>query len=601
MTKFMSKKRIRKILKFALKYKFWTILILALIVASCFFLSKNITQGGDEITYVTETAKKGNLIQSVSGTGQISSLNDLDLKTQASGKVVYVGAKNGQKVKAGQLILQIDLSDALKAISDAETNLETAQLSLEKFLQPADAFSILQAENNLIDAEQNKIDAEKSLEDTYEDAYNTIVDVFLGLPTVISGLNNALYGYDISESTIMLSNYSQNEATLISTVLSPFQDEIESLAKTAEDNYSATRTLYNSNFANYEATSRYSDKETIENLLNETITTIKSMSETVKSDVNLFNYWVDYRSKRNQTVFSQITSWQSSLKSYMSTTNNYLSSLLSTQRSVASQKKAIPQAIRSIQEKTESLAKLNAEPDELDLRSQKLNIAQKENVLSDAKKALADYYVYSPVGGTIANMDIRKEDTVSNNASVATLISDQKIAKISLNEIDVANIEIGQKASITIDAIDDLSVSGEVMEIDSVGTVSQNVVSYGVKIALDTQDERIKSGMSMSVSIITNMAQNSIIIKNSALKESNTGAYIEILKNGQPTQVNVETGLSNDTMTEITSGLQEGDEVITQSKTNGASSSAPSSVSGSIMPMGGGGEGVQRDMMRIMR
>ncbi len=595
----MFKKRIKKILKFALKYKFWTILLLALIVSSCFFLSENITQGNDEISYVTETVQKGNLIQSVSGIGQVSSLNDSDLKTQASGKVVYVGAKNGQRVKTGQFILQIDLSDALKAVNDAETNLETAQLSLEKFLQPPDALSILQAENNLIDAEQNKIDTEKNLEDTYEDVYNTIVDVFLGLPTVISGLNNALYDYDIAESTIMLSDYSMNKSIFISTVSSSDQDEIENLVKTAEDNYEISRILYNNNFANYESTSRYSDEETIENLLNETISTVKSISETVKSDVNLFNYWVDYRSKRNQTVFSQVTNWQSSLKSYMSSANNYLSSILSTQRSIDSQKKAISQAVRSIQEKTENLAKLKAEPDKLDLRSQKLNITQKENALSDAKKALADYYVYSPAGGIIANMDIHKEDIVSNNASVATLISDQKIAKISLNEIDVSNVKIDQKASITIDAIDDLSISGEVIEIDSIGTVSQNVVSYGVKIALDTQDERIKSGMSMSVSIITNMVQNSIIIKNSALKESNTGTYIEILKNGQPIQVNVETGLSNDTMTEITSGLQEGDEIITQSKTNDANSSTQSSVSGRIMPMGG--EGVQKDMMRIMR
>jgi len=593
----MFKKKIKKTLKFALKYKFWTILVLALIITSSHFIINKLTPKDIGVTYVTKVAEKDTLVQSVSGSGQIASLNDLDLKSQASGKITYIGVNNGQKLKTGQLILQIDPSDALENIRDAETNLETAQLSLENLLEPPDTLSLMQAENNLIDAKQSKIDAENNLEDEYEDAYNTIVDVFLDLPTVMAGLNNALYGYDIAESTIVLSDYSMNKSTLISTFSSSYYDEIKNLTKNAEDSYDTARNLYNDNFDKYKIINRSSDKETIEKLLDETIETTKAISETIKSDINLFNYWVDYRSQRNQVVFSKVTSWQSALESYTSTINNRLSSLLSVQRSIVNQKEAIPQVERNIQEKTESLTKLKAGPDEFDLRSQQLNIIQKENALSDANENLADYYIYSPIDGIITNMDILKGNIISNNTLVATLMTDQKIAEINLNEIDVSDIKIGQKTSITIDAIDDLPISGEVIEIDAMGGISQNVVSYGVKISLDTQDLRIKSGMSISVSIIINIAQNNIIIQNSALKEDNTGTYVEILKDGQPVQVTVETGLSNDTMTEITSGLTEGDQVITQTKTNGASSSTTSSAF-SKMPPGGD---VQKSMMRIMR
>jgi len=564
----MFKKRIKKILKFALKYKFWTILILVLISVSSYFIVEKLTLQDINVTYTTKTAEKGTLIQTVSGSGQVSSLSELNLKTQASGEVTYIGTQNGQEISAGQLILQIDSSDAKKTVRDAKANLESAQLSLEKLLQPANTLSILQAENNLINAKQDKINAENDLENEYENVYSAIIDAFLDLPTIITGLNDALYGYDIAESTIMLSDYSMNKSTLISTVSSSYQDTIKDLVKNAENNYDTARDLYNDNFDKYEITNRSSEKEIIKNLLDETIETIKAISEAIKSDVNLFNYWVDYRSQRNQAVFSKITSWQSSLETYTSTINNHLSILFSNQRSIENQEETIIQAERDIAEKIEILTNLEAGADELDIKSQELTIRQRENTLHDAQENLTDYYMYSPFNGTIAGMDIQRGEVISNNASIATLITDQKVAKITLNEIDITNIKIGQKATIIFDAVEDLSTSGEVIEIDPIGTISQNVVGYDIKIAFDTQDNRIKSGMSMSASIIIGVTQNGIIIPSSAIKENDTGLYVEVLKNNQPVPTTIEIGLSNNTMTEITSGLNVGDQIITQTKNN---------------------------------
>ncbi|MDD5433706.1 MAG: hypothetical protein PHE77_03610, partial [Candidatus Pacebacteria bacterium] len=61
------------------------------------------------------------------------------------------------------------------------------------------------------------------------------------------------------------------------------------------------------------------------------------------------------------------------------------------------------------------------------------------------------------------------------------------MAEISLNEVDVAKVKIGQRAIITFDAIDELEITGKVEDVDTIGTVSQGVVSYNVKIIFDTQ------------------------------------------------------------------------------------------------------------------
>ena len=131
------------------------------------------------------------------------------------------------------------------------------------------------------------------------------------------------------------------------------------------------------------------------------------------------------------------------------------------------------------------------------------------------------------------------------------------------------------------------------VEVDLVGTVTQGVVNYNVKIAFDTQDDRVKSGMSVSASIITQTKQDVIVVPNSAVKIQNGAHYVEVVDKNTaatdnqgvalsttPTQQAVEVGISDDTSTEITSGLSEGDKVVTKTisgtATTATTNSAPS-------------------------
>ena len=106
----------------------------------------------------------------------------------------------------------------------------------------------------------------------------------------------------------------------------------------------------------------------------------------------------------------------------------------------------------------------------------------------------------------------------------------------------MAKVKVGQKVTLTFDAIEDLSITGEVAEIDTLGTVSQGVVNYAVKIVFDTQDERVKSGMSVSAAIITDVKQDVLLVPNAAVK-SNDEQYVEVLENNIPRNQTVETGL----------------------------------------------------------
>ena len=134
----------------------------------------------------------------------------------------------------------------------------------------------------------------------------------------------------------------------------------------------------------------------------------------------------------------------------------------------------------------------------------------------------------------------------------------------------------------TFDAIDGLDITGQVADLDTIGTVSQGVVTYNIKIVFDAQDDRIKSGMSTNAIVITDSKTDVLYAPNSAVKtDASGGNYVQTLDDsGQPRNVTVKIGLVNDTDTEIISGLNEGDKIVTQTVSSSAASGAPKSSSG---------------------
>ena len=108
-----------------------TVVILVIVVGSYWGYQK-LTSTTGETRYVVSTVQKGTIIASITGSGQVSTSNQVDLKPKASGDVIYVGVSSGQTVSAGTLIAQLDARDAQKTVRDAEVNLESAKLSLQK-------------------------------------------------------------------------------------------------------------------------------------------------------------------------------------------------------------------------------------------------------------------------------------------------------------------------------------------------------------------------------------------------------------------------------------------------------------------------------------
>ncbi len=586
-----------------------SILVLAVLPGGYFFYHK-FTASGGATQYVTAMAEKGTLVVSVTGSGQVSNLNQADIKPKASGDVIALYVKPGQNVKKGSLLVQIDTTDAERSVRDAKTSLETAKLDLDKFLQPADLLTLLQSENSLIQTQESKQKAEDTLKKDYEDGFNTVANAFLSLPAVMGGLHDVLF---LSDKNLG-GQGGQWNIDFYASAAQNYDARALQYKDNARKTYQTAREQYDQTFSDYKNASRFSDTATIEKLIDGTYDMTRGMAEAVKSANNLIQFYEDTLRERGFIPQSVADTHLSSLNSYTGTINNHVTGLLSAKQSLKDSKDSIVSAERSIEEKTLSVAKTKSAPDDLDIRAKKITIQQKEDALLAAEQVLADHFIRAPFDGIIAKVSVKKGDSVSSGTAVATLITRQKLAEISLNEVDIAKIKTGQKATITFDALENFSLTGEVTEVDTIGAVTQGVVTYSVKIGFDTQDERIKPSMSLSTAIIMDVKQDVLLVPNSAIKQQGDMAYVEIIDGNissvssanvstvapalPPRRQSVTTGLFNDEMTEVTTGLKEGDKVVTQTITPiaSASQSTTQQNTGLRIPgitSGGGGGGFQ--------
>jgi HlyD family secretion protein len=282
---------------------------------------------------------------------------------------------------------------------------------------------------------------------------------------------------------------------------------------------------------------------------------------------------------------------------YLNAANAYQSALQAQTTALANAQNQIDNAKLSLTQAQASYANTSAPPTAAQAESAQASVSQAQASVQSAEMALQNTVISAPFAGQVAQLNYTQTGVqVGPSNTIATLITPQQIATISLNEVDVSKVALGDKVTMTFDAISGLTMTGTVGQVDNIGTTTQGVVNYNVQVVFDVPSDQVKSGMSVNASIITSVATDVLVVPNSAVKTgtgANAGTYVQVLgSNGQPQNVTVQTGIVNDTMTEITSGLTVGQNVVTQTVTVKAATAAKAT---SLLPtIGGGGAGGAR-------
>jgi HlyD family secretion protein len=241
---------------------------------------------------------------------------------------------------------------------------------------------------------------------------------------------------------------------------------------------------------------------------------------------------------------------------------------------------------------TKKLYDAQTEDDKLQRQAQEISLAQARNKLADAREELEDYHIRSPFDGVVTGLSVAAGDSVSRSDTVASVITKELYARVLLNEVDAAGVKVGNSVTLSFDALGAEGVSGTVTKIDTIGTVSQNVVSYNTEISFDSPGEKLKPGMSVDVEILVEGKDDILIVPASAVKSDSQGKYVLFgsdAAQSESKKVRVETGISDDTMVEIVSGLKEGDRILLGQSASSSSGSGTSSGTGNRNGSGPGG------------
>jgi len=220
--------------------------------------------------------------------------------------------------------------------------------------------------------------------------------------------------------------------------------------------------------------------------------------------------------------------------------------------------------LASAQANLESL-KNTPTPEEVQLAE--LSLKQAQLALEQAKLNLTKAQLIAPFDGIVADVNLQPGQQTGSTVNIVLVDLSQLQARINVSETDLPSIKVGQPAQVTFDALPGQSFTGRVAQVAYVGTATQGVVNYPVTVVLDQTDRAILPGMTASVSIVVQQRDNVLLVPNRAVKLVNRQKVVTVLRDGKPEQVVVTLGMSNDTQSEVVSGLNEGDVVLIQQTT----------------------------------
>lgn len=222
------------------------------------------------------------------------------------------------------------------------------------------------------------------------------------------------------------------------------------------------------------------------------------------------------------------------------------------------------------------------------LRNAEASITSTRAQLNAAQKNLSFTKIYSPINGVVLNRNINVGQTVAASFNTPTLFSLAKDitkmqAQAKVDEADIGKVKPGERVTFTVDAHINDVFHGTVYEIRLQPTITANVVTYTTIIHTNNDQLKLKPGMTATITIFTEEAENVLTVPLPALKfkpdsallgnkysitpfsgpRSGADRFVWVIDNQGIREKKIITGISDNTRIEVVSGLNENDNIIT--------------------------------------
>jgi HlyD family secretion protein len=221
-------------------------------------------------------------------------------------------------------------------------------------------------------------------------------------------------------------------------------------------------------------------------------------------------------------------------------------------------------------------AKAQLGVDQAKLKQAKAQVAESQATLNQLEEQLSYTTIQAPMDGVVLSRDVEIGDAVSSIlvlGSTATLVmtigdTHEVYVKGKVDEADIAHVYLGQPARIKVESFRDRYFQGKVTKISPMGVEKDNVTTFEVRVSINNPNGELKAQMTANAEILLDEHKNVLTVpENAVIYDQQKNASVEVpdakLKDGKR-KVAVKVGLSNGAMTELVSGLREGEQVVLQ-------------------------------------
>jgi RND family efflux transporter MFP subunit len=201
-------------------------------------------------------------------------------------------------------------------------------------------------------------------------------------------------------------------------------------------------------------------------------------------------------------------------------------------------------------------------PSERTLTAAKVQLEQAKLALEEAQQQLEDAKIVAPFDGMVTDITAIVGGS-GNSAAIELTDVGQYHVDVLVDETEIGQVQAGQQAKITFDALTGITMTGQVARIDPAGTVSNGVVNYNVRVDLDPTDAALRTDMTANVQVTLDTHTDVLAVPGTAIRSDTSGGYYVNVEgtDGTTQRVAVTTGYTNGELTEVSGDLQEGQTV----------------------------------------
>lgn len=531
----------------------------------------------------TVTVFIGNLSAGATASGQLLPQREAKLALGIAGQVEEVYVQVGDEVKAGDVLIQLEASSLERTVRSAEQSLAIQEANLAELRAGASEEDIAVAEASLesakaglasaqagsagaqaslTSAQAGLISAKSALtkaqlaRDALADADVTaeanLKSAQAGLSSAQAQLDVLLEGADAETVEQARLNWEQAKNNLWKTQLE--RDAVN--GNPASPGYA--RDQMKAAVANAEIAVRLAEisyQQAQEGATEEAIAVARASVAAAEAQVTGAQAQLD-------DIGDQIAQAEATVTQAEATVAQAESQVAQAEAGVLQAEAGVLQAEAAVAQAEANLAILLQGASGGKIAIAEAQVAQARIALEDAQDNLTRATLEAPFDGVVTEVYVAVGEWASG---LAVELVDTRSLEVVLDvdEIDIGTIAVGQPAAITLEAWPDQKLVGEVASIAPKAKVQSEIVTYEVHLSLQAGDLPILTGMTANAELVTANRENVLLVPNRAITADRQAGkyYVNLVQGDTVVKTEVTIGLRDQNYTEITSGLEEGDQL----------------------------------------